>query len=284
MSILQSIGQSLLIELRSCSAIDSINRLLLRFGSQLGAEFFQLTPGPANPFDDLEFLAQFGNFPKELNRYYYLDELLSTDPSYFAALQHSSAIKWRDALLKNRTQAQREYLERLKGFGISDGISIPIHGPNGCIAVLIFASTRLLGKAWDDSDYLSLFAVALIQRIKRIMAARLLPQEKEVTLTVREAECLAWVLDGKTNWEIGVLVGITARTVQFHIANCTRKFGVNNRIQAAVKALTGGMISLPDVAQNTRLRQSLASVEFTTNCNIICWPQAQETAIEKNHF
>ena len=281
MNILQSIGQEVLSALRNCNSVGEINRVLLKFAIGLGSELFQLTPGPQNPFDDEAFLAQIGNFPEELRKVYMVDAICNTDPSYLAALHQNSPLKWRNMFLQSKTQAQKDFVGKLRQWKIVDGISIPIHGPNGCIAILMFASTKILGKSAEDSDSLSLIAVAVMQRLKRIIAYRLLPNKSDIYLTLREAECLSWVLDGKTNWEIGVLVGISARTVQFHIANCARKFGVHNRIQAAIKALISGMITLPESETNCAIKRDIYSFEFTSKADFLSWDKKCNPPLEK---
>lgn len=55
-------------------------------------------------------------------------------------------------------------------------------------------------------------------------------------LTHREAEVLAWVAQGKTNAEIGLILGISPRTVQNHLAHIYVKLGVETRVAAAVRA------------------------------------------------
>ena len=54
-------------------------------------------------------------------------------------------------------------------------------------------------------------------------------------LSVREAEVLRWVGQGKTNQEIGQLLDISPRTVKNHVQNILRKLGVSNRAQAVSK-------------------------------------------------
>jgi len=58
-------------------------------------------------------------------------------------------------------------------------------------------------------------------------------------LTPREAECLRWVADGKTDIEIGGILKISPRTVRFHINNAKMKLGVSTRIQAVAKRISG---------------------------------------------
>lgn len=56
-------------------------------------------------------------------------------------------------------------------------------------------------------------------------------------LSAREREVLHWVGEGKTNHEIGVILGISARTVQTHLEHVFAKLGVVSRAQAVAEAL-----------------------------------------------
>ena len=54
-------------------------------------------------------------------------------------------------------------------------------------------------------------------------------------LSEREAEIIRWVRLGKTNYEIGIILGISAFTVKNHLQRIFRKLDVSNRAQAAAK-------------------------------------------------
>jgi len=56
-------------------------------------------------------------------------------------------------------------------------------------------------------------------------------------LTRREAEVLQWVTQGKTNTEIGCILGISTRTTQKHLEHIYEKLGVETRTAAATLAL-----------------------------------------------
>jgi DNA-binding NarL/FixJ family response regulator len=56
-------------------------------------------------------------------------------------------------------------------------------------------------------------------------------------LTLRESEVLYWVTEGKTSPEIGVLLGLSPRTVEKHLENIYPKLGVENRASAMRMAL-----------------------------------------------
>lgn len=55
-------------------------------------------------------------------------------------------------------------------------------------------------------------------------------------LTDRELTCLRWAAVGKTSWEMGVILGLTERTINFHIHNACRKLNVHGR-QAAITSI-----------------------------------------------
>jgi len=56
-------------------------------------------------------------------------------------------------------------------------------------------------------------------------------------LTPREAEVLLWVAQGKSNGDIGVILGCAENTVKVHTARIFEKLGFENRNAAAVQAL-----------------------------------------------
>lgn len=55
-------------------------------------------------------------------------------------------------------------------------------------------------------------------------------------LTQRESEVLLWIARGKSNRDIGEILGLSPRTVNKHLEQVYAKLGVENRASAAVKA------------------------------------------------
>ena len=56
-------------------------------------------------------------------------------------------------------------------------------------------------------------------------------------LTGREVEVLGWIREGKSNPEIGIILGISPRTVQKHVEHLLGKLGAETRHAAACQAL-----------------------------------------------
>ncbi|AOK56647.1 LuxR family transcriptional regulator [Burkholderia stagnalis] len=80
--------------------------------------------------------------------------------------------------------------------------------------------------------------------MSRFMVAKLSP-EASVALTAREREVLCWTAEGKTACEIGQILSISERTVNFHVNNVLEKLGATNKVQAVVKAISAGLIDTP---------------------------------------
>jgi len=63
-----------------------------------------------------------------------------------------------------------------------------------------------------------------------------------VQITRREAEILFWIGEGKTDWEIGVILRLKRKTVNYHAGQLLRKLGVQTRIQLVRRAVRAGLL------------------------------------------
>ncbi|AIO26872.1 TPA: LuxR C-terminal-related transcriptional regulator [Burkholderia cepacia] len=63
-----------------------------------------------------------------------------------------------------------------------------------------------------------------------------------VALSTRECEVLKWAAEGKTAYEIGMILGLTERTINFHISRSIAKLDASNKTNAVVKAVLMGLI------------------------------------------
>src|SRR6202040_958723 len=83
-------------------------------------------------------------------------------------------------------------------------------------------------------------AAVITARLARVARSAVWP--KRVDLREREVETLTWAARGKTFGEIGTILGLSKRTVEFHLENARRKLGVATRTQALIKAAAGQLI------------------------------------------
>lgn len=68
--------------------------------------------------------------------------------------------------------------------------------------------------------------------------------EQQILLSARELDCLKWTAEGKTAWEASVILGITERTVRFHLNAAREKLQCTTTTQAVAKAVRDNMIEL----------------------------------------
>ncbi|MEA2785687.1 MAG: hypothetical protein QOF71_1791 [Candidatus Eremiobacteraeota bacterium] len=72
--------------------------------------------------------------------------------------------------------------------------------------------------------------------------ARAVRQPRRDRLTERERETLALLAEGLANRAIAERLGITERTVKFHVAEILARLGASNRAQAVAIAKTRGIV------------------------------------------
>ncbi len=114
------------------------------------------------------------------------------------------------------------------------------------------------GQASDDEQsvsFISLYADAPFSRSALLALEQFMPEianclmrllldvcspesrsGKESALTRREMEVIDWIAVGKTNWEIGQILGISELTVKSHLQRLFSKTGTKSRAQLAAKA------------------------------------------------
>ena len=114
------------------------------------------------------------------------------------------------------------------------------------LTALTDRDNELKGRHLGADDYVTkpidfeVLTTIINARLAGVARSELWP--KLVQLNDREVETLTWVARGKTSTEIAQILGLTKRTVDFHIDNARTKLGAATRTQAVIKAATGRLI------------------------------------------
>ena len=114
------------------------------------------------------------------------------------------------------------------------------------LTALTDRDNELKGRHLGADDYVTkpidfeVLATIIAARLAGVARTGLWP--KAVDLNDREVEVLTWVARGKTSVEIAQILGLTKRTVDFHIDNARGKLGAATRSEAVIKATTGRLI------------------------------------------
>lgn len=193
-------------------------------------------PRPGGSFKDLVLA---NGWPDEWFETYARDNLIAVDPVPRFAMKTLNPFEWTEVPYEPENErAARRVMERARDFRFNNGFCIPIHYED---------STACVGMAGEKPDIspktrgvLHLMGIFAHGRIRGLSP----PQNRIKKLSSREREVLAWAAFGKTAAETAEIMGISARTVTFHIVEAQRKLRTANRTATVARAITTGEIKV----------------------------------------
>jgi DNA-binding NarL/FixJ family response regulator len=139
------------------------------------------------------------------------------------------------------TMSGFEVLERLTAVAPRLG-----HIPFVFLTALADRETELKGRQLGADDYVTkpidfdILLTIINARLAAVARTEMWP--KNIKLNDREVETLTWVARWKKSAEIADILGLTKRTIDFHVDNARSKLGSATRSEAAIKAATGRLI------------------------------------------
>ncbi len=151
--------------------------------------------------------------------------------------KRSAPFRWSD--IEFVTEAEREINEIVRDFNIDDGIAVPVHGPGGYVGVTSIAFEQLAEISPAERA-----AIAAATLVLHLQMMELSPERgrQGPSLSRRERDCMAFVAEGKSDWEISELLGVAETTVLSHVQNAKRKLGAKTRSHAVALCLLSGLI------------------------------------------
>ena len=127
----------------------------------------------------------------------------------------------------------------------ANGLSIPIRGRLGEFALFTVTSNEN-GPEWRAMKRELLRELMIVAFNFHAAALRSCGGEGEaaIHLPLREASCLRWKALGKTDDEIGRILGISSHTVRFHLESARARLKTTNTTHTVAKALALGLINM----------------------------------------
>lgn len=215
---------------------------VVRFTLRLGFETVSAITVVDHGLGKSEFI-NVDNTPLEYTQTYFDPVMQRSDPVMQHCKRQSVPIIWNQETYVERGMG--ELWEHQARHGYCTGIAMALHLPDGKHFLLGVDREEPLPNDGEELQRLvadlQLFAVHAQDAALRL----LLPptqQAERPNLTPRELDALRWTMDGKTAWEVGAVLGISERTVVFHVTNAMHKLGCINKQQAVLKALRLGLI------------------------------------------
>lgn len=175
------------------------------------------------------------NYPGAWLERYQARNYLAVDPTIRQASAHPQPVVWSS----DAGRSQPEFWEEAQGFGVRHGWTMMTRGPHMTTGLLSLARSHdAITTAELDANEMRL--VWLANQMQGILDTQSLGPglaEPAPQLTNREREVLRWSADGKTAEETGTILGITERTVTYHVTSAMEKLDTTNKTQAVAKAL-----------------------------------------------
>lgn len=220
---------------------DDVAKLLVAELADLGVAHIMAGTVPARgtPARQQQGHVILNTFPMEWGRRYLTHGYAFHDPTVRRLGTSITPFAWSDATDQFADDAQaRRVMDEAADFRLNDGLTIPLMTLDGETAGFSVSGERL---AIDPADR------GMLQLIATYAFGHLLLMNGQspaatARLAPREREALQWAAEGKTDWEIGEVMGISTHGVDFHLRSARSKLGTANRTQAVAIALRRGLI------------------------------------------
>lgn len=227
---------------RAARSMLDVEALCRRHCEALGFERFVFAMRVPTQFSNARLLTIDG-YPPGWVGHYHQQGYASHDPVMAFCSTHVVPIAWHGLRLEGDEQG-RKVMGEAAEHGLRDGATAAVHSPQGEMAVLSFALSQpgpegreTVANALAQVQLLSAYVHETVRRV-----AGLSQPGPDAGLTPREGDCLRWAADGKTSWEIGQILKIPERTVNFHLNNAVEKLDARNRQHAVAKAALQGVV------------------------------------------
>ena len=165
------------------------------------------------------------------------------DPAWHAAGGRLAGFQWSELpALMRLTDMERAHLAAARRAGLGTGYTVPLHAPGGRAASCSFA----VGPRHCIAPRALLAADFIAQRAFLAASTILAPPSHRPQLSPRERECVVLMAQGKTDWEIARILGLSEETVTRYLKTARQRFGVTRRTQLALAAMNAGLIEMRD--------------------------------------
>ena len=205
----------LILKLEHCSSSDEVGAAFAETVAPYGFNMVSCGGSRETPSGRVwDFF--FNTWPSEWLLEYQRNDYVRVDMLPAIARLSAVPFTWGELLrYRAQTPKQIEFHKRVRELGVIDGFAVPIHQPGGDLGLCVSVSTHIIN---DPEEKLALHAASLYvyhrcRAIGDLFDASLVKSP----LSPRELECLKLVLDGKSDTDIGKIIGISHTTVHYHV-------------------------------------------------------------------
>ena len=181
-------------------------------------------------------------YPNGWRQRYLEQGYVAIDPVVQSGLRRITPLDWNE--IERPTRAVRDFFGEAGEFGVGDqGLSFPIRGAHGETA-LFSINSHHTDAAWArlKRNFMREFQTIAFFLHNHVLDVCGVDFPEPPKLSPREIECLKWAATGKTEWETGEILGISVKTVGFHLERAKCHLSSVTKTQAVAKAVKHGLI------------------------------------------
>lgn len=248
-----------IVESKHAATPRALDAMLSEVSAQMGFDYYALVHHvdltPMNP--DLAHmkdgnLVALTNYPEGWVEAYVARNIVANDPIHLASHRTNVGFKWDEVgSLIPVSAAHRAIRDDTIRAGIEQGYTVPANVPgeaNGSCSFAMRCGRRLPDENLAMAQLVGSFAFQAARSL--VLKARERPSAAPVAhvpLTRRQLECVFLVGKGKSDWEIGRILGIADETVKHHLKHAREHYDVPRRVQVVMRAVYDGQIALTDL-------------------------------------
>lgn len=226
---------------------EELEAILRQFTPRMGFHFFALTQH-AHLIGPHRRTFRLHNYPPGWESYFDRHALGIADPVHKASHMTSVGFPWRKIhLLIPLTGTDSRVLGLAHTYGIGEGFTVPANIPGERQGSVSFAMPAGDALPEDCLPAAQLIGGQAFEAARRIWRTRPRATGRRV-LTTAERECVLWALRGKSAWETSVILDVTRHTVEKHLKNAQRRYGVRKQTLLVGLTLRDGTANFEDLS------------------------------------
>jgi LuxR family quorum-sensing system transcriptional regulator CciR len=227
-----------------CASMSALRALLADASAELGFRWFALLHH-ASLRDLSRRYVRIDNYPEAWTAEFIGGAFYRDDPVHSASRRAGRAFAWSElARLTTLGRKQTWILERSRRFGLGDGMTVPVNvpgEPGGSCSFAMRPGAELPRQRLHCAELIGVHAFAAARRLLGRPRLAVRPH-----LNRRELQCLRLAAAGKTDMEIGIILGISTETVRQYVKRARAAYDVVTRTQLVVLGLRDDWISFDE--------------------------------------
>lgn len=139
-----------------------------------------------------------------------------------------------DSTRRDDSPGKSDLISEAERGGLFPLLAVPVRGPRGEISLLAVGEHGCLGPGCIAN--IGRWCAIAERMHENVLSSLPAPggvgMAHHARLSGRELEVMSWAARGKTSWEVALIIGISAATVNFHVRRSVQKLGASNKCHA----------------------------------------------------